>query len=237
MYVFFGKSNGYMNDVYRYHIDRRLWERVDCKDGPSRRYGHSVVEWSDDIYVYGGFDDFGLRCNDVWRYNWRTNEWTPLLHLQSEAPEALHHSAVVYQGSMLVWGGAEAGSELHEYRFGSHTWSRVLVRGQAPRARWGHRAFVFEDCMYVVGGSDAVLCHNTVWRFSLATLEWTLLGEAEGVTPRYFMSLVVVDGNRVIVFGGRNVHNYAFNDCHQWKQQRTVVVQSTYKVRKAYCSI
>ena len=127
-YVLFGKSNGYMNDLHRFDPAARRWERIESHNSaPSRRYGHAAVEWGGDVYVYGGFDDFGLRCNDLWKFDCARREWSAVLHLQSEAPEALHHAAVVYQGSMLVWGGVEAASDVHEFRFGSRSWSRVQV--------------------------------------------------------------------------------------------------------------
>ena len=58
--------------------------------------------------------------------------------------------------------------------------------------------------------------HSSVWRFSMTAYEWTLLGEAEGLAGRYFFSLVVA-GPNVVCFGGKNSHNYAFNDVVVWK--------------------
>ncbi len=252
-YVLFGKSNGYMNDVHRFDPAARRWDKIDSENSaPSRRYGHTVVEWGGDIYVFGGFDDFGLRCNDLWRFDCERREWSAVQHLQSEAPDALHHAAVVHQGSMLVWSGIEAGNDVFEFRFGSRSWSKgedgllflcysvlttlavsfwcpdtvslfavskVQVRSPAsarPRPKWGHRCFCWEDSLYVVGGTDAVMGHSTVWRFSLTSYEWTLLGEAEGLSARYFFSLVVA-GPVIVCFGGKNSHNYAYNDTVVWK--------------------
>jgi hypothetical protein len=155
-YVFFGKSNGYMNDVHRYDTVACKWTKIESgNDPPSRRYGHSVVEWNGDVFVFGGFDDFGLRCNDLWKFEVARSEWTPMLHLQSEAPDALHHSAVstkdlywnrkakkrvglekvICQGSMLAWGGMDASSDLHEYRFGSRSWAAVKVECERKQKR------------------------------------------------------------------------------------------------------
>ena len=35
----------------------------------SKRYGHSAVVYNDSMYVFGGYDDFGLTCNDLWEFN------------------------------------------------------------------------------------------------------------------------------------------------------------------------
>lgn len=131
-FVFFGKSNGYMNDVHRFDTAARKWQKIECEceDQPSRRYGHSVVECHGDVLVFGGFDDFGLRCNDLWLFevlSGSSGRWTLMRHLQSEAPEALHHGATASEGSMIVWGGMDATSEIFEYRLGSRSWSAVKV--------------------------------------------------------------------------------------------------------------
>ena len=153
--LLFGKSNGYMNDVWEYQVSSRLWRRAPVPaDGaaslPSRRYGHSAVSWGGDVYVFGGFDDFGLRCNDIWRYERSCNRWTAVLHLQSEAPDVLHHCAATYQGSMLVWGGMDNRQQLYEFRFGSQSWSAVQVRSPpalCPRPKWGAACFMWEDSL------------------------------------------------------------------------------------------
>ena len=166
-FVVFGKSNGYMNDVWEFDTLKNAWTKAEFASDspvPSRRFGHAVVEYNGDVYIYGGFDDFGLTCNDVWRYDVEARRWTPILHLQSEAPEAMHHCAAVYQGSLLVWGGSDTRNDsLYEFRFGSGSWSPVAVRSppsQRPRLKWGARSFVWEDDFYVVGGTDSLVCHR-----------------------------------------------------------------------------
>ena len=217
MFVLFGKSNGYMNDVWQYDVKTHVWCKAESTAGPSRRFGHATVEYGGDIYIYGGFDDFGLTCNDVWRYEVFANRWTAVLHLQSEAPDAMHHTAAVYQGSLLVWGGSDAADALYEFRFGSNIWSKVQVRStQRPRPKFGSRCFVHEDDLYIVGGTDSLVCHASVWRFSMVSCEWTLLGQSDLWEPRYFFSLAM-HGNNVVLFGGKNLSNFAFDCVHMWK--------------------
>ena len=49
MYIFAGKSNGYMNDLYSYDPRTGIWENKDTAKGelPSRRFGHSTVIHND----------------------------------------------------------------------------------------------------------------------------------------------------------------------------------------------
>ncbi len=222
-YIFFGKSNGYMNDVHAFDTSTRKWRKIEPENAtpentPSRRYGHSVVELNGDVLVFGGFDDFGLRCNDLWRFCVSKSEWSPMLHLQSEAPDALHHAAALCNGSMLVWGGLDATADVLEYRLGSRSWSPVKIRAASapmPRPKWGHRMVSSGNELFVVGGTDGVIGHSSVWSFDLQQCQWTLQGEAEALAGRFFFSLVV-HGSQMILFGGKNAHNYAFDDVLVW---------------------
>src|SRR5690242_12559466 len=69
-----------------------------------------------------------LCCRASLRSELFPKEWCLVQNLQSEAPDALHHSAVVYKGSMLVWAGTESTNALYEFRFGSRSWSRIQVK-------------------------------------------------------------------------------------------------------------
>jgi hypothetical protein len=93
MYLFGGKSNGYMNDLFcldfgaEYCIaeparlvalnfllfffsDTMTWSQEDNVSGkpPSKRYGHSAVVYNKCMYIYGGYDDFGYKSNELYEY-------------------------------------------------------------------------------------------------------------------------------------------------------------------------
>lgn len=86
-----GKSNGYMNDLYSFDfsmlfssktknnkkylyfikLETKEWTEIipQGKERISRRYGHSAVIYNDSMYIVGGYDDFGLTCNDLWEFS------------------------------------------------------------------------------------------------------------------------------------------------------------------------
>ena len=46
------------------------------KDKITKRYGHTAVICNDSMFVFGGYDDFGLKCNDLWEFNFsKTDSW------------------------------------------------------------------------------------------------------------------------------------------------------------------
>ena len=71
MYICGGKSNGYMCDLYTLNFETLEWTEIIpvSKDKITKRYGHTAVVCNDSMFVFGGYDDFGLKCNDLWEFN------------------------------------------------------------------------------------------------------------------------------------------------------------------------
>lgn len=82
------------------------------------------------MWIYGGYDDFGYKCDDLFQYRFDTKLWQhiktytvvpedqPRLYL-----ERYNHTAVVYQDSMYIFGGRgdkkeEFNNDLLQYNFG-----------------------------------------------------------------------------------------------------------------------
>ena len=62
----------------------KSWKKLNVPgETPAKRYGHTAVVYNGRMYVYvrmaalnlftysryGGYDDFGMRCNDLWEYS------------------------------------------------------------------------------------------------------------------------------------------------------------------------
>lgn len=209
MWIFGGKSNGYMSDLHKFTLSRRRWECVEERgEAPTPRYGHCAVLYQACMYIFGGYDDFGLKCNDLYKFNFRTATWTKMNTL-GKAPDRFHSAAVVHQGSFYVFGGYPGMNEMHEYRFGTRTWSKVRVRGDTPQPRWGHDVVLFCGSMYVFGGTDSVTEFGNSFRFNFESLVWKKL-PAEA-PPRFFHSVVSFE-NTMVFFAGKNMANEEYND-------------------------
>ncbi len=69
------------------------------------------------------------------------------------------HTALIYDSSMVVFGGFELSgervNEIYRYHFRENKWEKVLVMGgDVPTARAGHSAVMAGDSMFVFGGKD-----------------------------------------------------------------------------------
>jgi N-acetylneuraminic acid mutarotase len=58
LYIFGGKNNRYLNDMWKYDPSRNEWTEIQyVKNGivlPSPRYGHKSVVIQNEMFVYGG---------------------------------------------------------------------------------------------------------------------------------------------------------------------------------------
>lgn len=120
---------------------------------PSPRYGHTTVIYNQCLWVFGGYDTSGLTCNDLHKFDLRTSTWEKIDAVGLSPPGVYHHTAVVFQGSMYIFGGSTS-TAVYEYRFGTQTWSTTIARGYTPRPRFGHAATVWREWMIIFGGFD-----------------------------------------------------------------------------------
>jgi hypothetical protein len=69
-YLFGGASHeqGFLNDLYSYDLDTKLWGSLEPKIFPHERYEHSTAVVDDKILIMFGACDQGP-TNDIWEYN------------------------------------------------------------------------------------------------------------------------------------------------------------------------
>ena len=171
------------------------------------------------MYIYGGYDDYGLNCNDMFQYSFAKNEWVKVRML-GKPPDKFHHVAVAHEGSMYLLGGQGADKTLYDFRFGTNTLSAVQCAGYVPDVRQGHKAVAFGRKLYLIGGADNLSCYNDCIMFHFETGIWKKhnrnikFSDEDDIFPRrYFHSICVrTISEEIVVFGGKNIHNYAFND-------------------------
>jgi hypothetical protein len=55
-------------------LKQKEWKEVKTQNkAPSTRYGHTSVVWKDKMFVYGGYDNSGMICNelDLIKFEWK----------------------------------------------------------------------------------------------------------------------------------------------------------------------
>jgi hypothetical protein len=209
-YVFGGKSNGYHNDLWQYHVYQNNWKMVKPISGQSKlfaRFGQSAVLWQGALYVFGGYDQHGFCCDGLHAFQFARNAWFKELKTTGKARERYHHTAVVYGRCMYIFGGRsdnEALEDLLEYHFDARSWSVLTTTGTPPSKRWGHSAAVIGDRMFVFGGCDGTSCFGDLHEYDFGTRRWALVDVPHCPSPRYFQ-MMTVEGDKMYVVGGKDL--------------------------------
>jgi len=143
-----------------------------------------------------------------------TRQWRKV-EAANPPPPRYAHSAVVYGGKMVVFGGERSGyafNDLWSYDFAEGAWSHVTPKsGHIPAPRYDHTAVVTSaGKMVVYGGRNSMRLLADMWALDLSTLEWTLLTDsaAPGARFGHTAALAGADGD-LFVFGGYGEAGFA----------------------------
>lgn len=207
-YIFGGKSNGYHNDLWKFVLpaqkdpalkDWRMVKPISDQSKLFARFGQSAVLFSGALYVFGGYDQHGFCCDGLHAFQFARNAWFRELKTMGSAKERYHHSAVVHERSMYIFGGRsdhDALGDLLEYHFDARSWTVLTTTGTPPSKRWGHSAAVVGERMYVFGGCDGSSCYGDMHEYDFRTRHWALVEvphclaeDAEVLTSRGFLGM------------------------------------------------
>jgi hypothetical protein len=229
----FGGWNGYpRNELWALALASTPdWTALVTPAGlsPTGRYGHCAIHDSPRarMVVVGGYDSNFL--GDVWALALAaTPAWTQLAPTGTPPAGRESHSAVYdpVRDRLLVFGGYNDSSPYYLNDVwalslaGTPAWTHLTPAGTPPSARYGHGAIYdpVRDRMVVFGGyyySSGEHYLSDVWALSLAgTPAWTQLAPT-GTAPgaRYYHSAIYdPSGDRMLVFGGRDILSIVRND-------------------------
>ncbi|XP_062823192.1 multiple epidermal growth factor-like domains protein 8 [Anolis carolinensis] len=172
------------------------------------------------LYVFGGLD-LNTALGDLAFYNFTTNLWHR--RVLSPSPSARHsHSAVSWEGSLVLFGG-----ELASGRLASDVWAFSAREGRwremrpsnasgppPPGGLAGHAAAVVDDWLYVFGGRTSVdVFSSQMFRFHLRAWTWELVVPSGGKPPSAAgHSMVFHPASRtLVVYGGHRPSTARFS--------------------------
>ncbi|XKL64726.1 hypothetical protein PGB90_004812 [Kerria lacca] len=156
------------------------WQRMsECPEFVgSKRSKHTVIAYEGAIYVFGG-DDGRTMLNDLLRFDIEDETWSRSVPNSNQlCPVArYHHSAVVYNSSMYVFGGYTGDihfncnltnkNDLYEYNISTRQWIKWIFNGRVPVPRSAHGAAVFDNKLWIFAGYDGNARLNDMWTISL----------------------------------------------------------------------
>lgn len=216
MYVF-GVHHKKENSVHRLDIQSGSWETFASDDAPPALIGHTAVVVGDGMWIYGGESANGvspqLHAFDFNKRSWRHvthHAATPLV--TADLPRR-DHSAVIFQSTMIVYGGASPACDslgLLKFDAATCTWSHPPSVGvdesrPRPHPRRGHSCQLHQHYMLVFGGAFRSKLMDDFWVYNIMYDTWTSVQLTEQTPPmrRAFASSCIA-GVFWYIHGGGN---------------------------------
>lgn len=248
LYIFGGKSNGYLSDLWSFDFATKSWQELDghhskTANKPIARFGHTAVCYEDQMIVFGGYDQHGFCCEDVplWDFNAASPDlaWKRIQtdNQSSLKLERYHHSAVQEGHSMYIFGGKNAATSssslcephLLELHIPTRQWSLVHTVGTPPSARFGHSATVVNGRMFIFGGCDGNSSYSDLYSYCFVARTWEFVQVSTCPAPRYFatMSPLGDDLGSICLMGGRDLSNFCMSDVHVFRPSAPIVVSDS----------
>ena len=246
LYIFGGKdiTEGKLSDIMRLNLmdeENQKWEMVIPSNGktlePLAYHTGTLIE--DEYYIIGGSNVFLRQSPFIYIYNLRENNLEKIKFEKNEKNEDLicyltMHTANYYpqRNEIILFGGYSDGNMLNKiYRFNIKTHEIKAQKPQdeenMPEPRIGHASFIFQDFLYIFGGSiqDGNLL-NDLWKLDLSNFSWEKILENNKFpenelfvpSPRSGHSLLHIseEDNVVYIFGGKIGNFQEGNDLWQY---------------------
>ncbi|XP_053140682.1 uncharacterized protein LOC128340053 isoform X2 [Hemicordylus capensis] len=172
-----------------------------------------MVDYQDILYIFGGMVDsaFTQRKIPLWMYDTDTTKWmdcqlTAVKGEGSAPSNRKGHSAVIYRGSMYVYGGyidlKGASQELWTLCFRTKQWSPIAAAsyGGSPGPRHGHSAVVYGNGMYLFGGLMGLSEQKDFWKWDFMASHWSSI-RSQG-PPKVVGHTALVLEDSMLVYGG-----------------------------------
>jgi hypothetical protein len=202
-------TNTILNDVYTLNLATNTWSGAVSTTGvgPSARYGHTAVAWTDaasgaaKMTVFAG-RDLTAAFGNFYTLNLATNAWSGAVSMTGAAPSVRrYHTAVAWTDAasgaakMTIFGGRDATgaflNNVYTLNLVTNAWiGAVRTTGAAPSGRFEHTAVTWTDVasgaakMAIFGGRNATGVRlNDVHTLNLATSTWNGAMNTTGAAP------------------------------------------------------
>ena len=162
IYVFAGYDGRIRyNDLWKCTLkgQKYKWKQIHAEGTqPLNRFGHAAVVCQNSMFVIGGWNGHDT-MDDIYQYSFPSKLWFEIRRLKGVRPKPRYrHCAVALKNTIFIFGGVDTSqqrfNDLFSYETETRKWSEIESKGQVPQQRTFHKAVIFSNVMYVVGGFD-----------------------------------------------------------------------------------
>eukprot|EP01098_Paradermamoeba_levis_P008979 TRINITY_DN3709_c0_g2_i1.p1 TRINITY_DN3709_c0_g2~~TRINITY_DN3709_c0_g2_i1.p1 ORF type:complete len:499 (-),score=121.38 TRINITY_DN3709_c0_g2_i1:22-1518(-) len=102
LFIFGGRCNSYTNEITKLSLIDEKWTRVKAQGSPpAPRFGATGVRLKDNFFIFGGYDNSGMACNDLFVFSLTNNTWTAIKPSTGKPLDRKHHTAVITKEKYL----------------------------------------------------------------------------------------------------------------------------------------
>ena len=177
---------------------------------PRRNFGTAVIDGK--IIVIGGYMWKNFReelANDVWMSKDEGKTWEEIKNHSSSPTETFTKrqkfgTVVIGKDIYIIGGYSDSGVHLNDVRKSSdegQTWVEIVKNAEFP-PRYGHRALVLGNSIYVIGGFDGRTYYKDVWESTDFGKTWEELDNIPFRPRQGFGAVVYKD--ELLIIGGQN---------------------------------
>lgn len=162
LWVIAGRDTGYYNDIWT-STDGVTWTVGAGAAAFSKRIQHTTAVFDNKLWVIGGLD--GAIVNDVW-YSDDGISWTEATP-DADFPARGDHTTVSFANRLWVISGYKGGGAsgyLNDVWYSTDGIDWTEASAAAPFSeRTGHASAVFDNKLWVIGGTKEGIEKNDVW--------------------------------------------------------------------------
>ena len=141
------------------------WFRSTSEDSPKARYGHAAVALDENsMFLFGGRGESGTFFDDSFEFTFHGDDrirgtWKKMINTKNHPSPRSFAAMAATRDFVVLCGGCDAERCLDDLWLLNRLtkeWTRPLIAGRPPKARWGHALVPWIDgTLLVVGGSSA----------------------------------------------------------------------------------
>ena len=185
---------------------------------PSKRWGHSVIIYKNQMIIFGGRHSQRSLSN-IYSLDFTSLTWLKIEQIGNSPPARDSHSAINYNNEMIIFGGSGSGNKLNDiwsFNFNDKRWNKVETIGDKPCARDGHLCSVIDNnYMMIYSGlnsNDEVISSTNL--LDLRNNYWILCqNEGDEIPKRDSQSSTKVN-ETIFIFGGQAPNDELYNDMY-----------------------
>lgn len=210
------KGSNVFGDLWVIESDSLTCYQLNTEGCPSPRVGHAALTLGNAFIVFGGdtkIEEHDELDDNLYLLNTTTLKWTVASSSGPRPSGRYGHTIATVGSKVFVFGG-----QLDDYFFDDllcydltmlrkpeAQWELVVTKdGVRPPPRTNHSMVMFQDKLYLFGGTDGKLWYSDTWCYDPVSKTWSQL-DCTGYLPAPCEGhSATIVGDIMYVFGGRS---------------------------------